>query len=297
MKEMGIDSEEGKTASKEYPIETHKETPAVEEIKEVPVEDTKADSTQTTRKVKNLRAIVNDMDESIVQRYIDTPCLYKKKKFDLRVYMMICCTKPYLVLFNHGYCRISLNEFNLEDYNTKEGKITHMTNNSVQKKHPEYKDRKEETIISIEELKDYFISEGTIQNNDEFTSKVTNRIKEIMRIVFLQSKDKLDRTYGCFELLGWDFLLDDKLNPYLIEVNINPAIFTDTSVQTKVIPKVVDDLIDIVLKVHKPSINRAKDEDISEIVETILKASEDEESKKYDLELLYVDDQPSEPFI
>lgn len=291
MKEMGLETtEEQKSAQVEASATEKIELPAV-------IEEVKSEPTQTTRVIKNLRAIVNDMDDAVVQKYIGSPLLYKKKKFDLRVYMIICCTKPYLVLFNHGYWRISLNEFNLEDYNTKEGKITHMTNNSVQKKHPEYKDRKEETIISIEELRDYLISEGVIQSTEEFTSKITNKIKEIMRIIFLQSKDKLDRTYGCFELLGWDFMLDDKLNPYLIEININPALFTDTSVQTKVIPKVVDDLIDIVLKVHKPLINHAKDEDVNEVIESILKSSEDEESKKYDLEFLYADDQPSEPFI
>jgi len=36
--------------------------------------------------------------------------------------------------------------------------------------------------------------------------------------------------FGCFELLGFDFIIDEELNLKLIEINVNPAIFTDTTV-------------------------------------------------------------------
>lgn len=49
-----------------------------------------------------------------------------------------------------------------------------------------------------------------------------------MLLVFLTVKDKLDRKFGCFELFGFDMLIDDKMNPHLIEINTNPALFTDT---------------------------------------------------------------------
>ena len=50
-----------------------------------------------------------------------------------------------------------------------------------------------------------------------------------MRLVFVTVKDKLDKKYGCFELFGFDMLIDDELNPRLIEINTNPALFTDTT--------------------------------------------------------------------
>ena len=199
-----------------------------------------------------------------------------------------------MVLYNNGYCRISLNDFNLEDFNTKEGKITHMTNNSVQKKHPDYKEKKEETIIDMEELKNYLISEGKIESSEEFESRVNNKFKEIMRIIFLQVKDKLDRSFGCFELLGWDFLLDEDLNPYLIEININPALFTDTSTQKKIIPKLVNDTVQIACKLHTPNHSSSKTEDFNEVVEDL--KSEGEE-KKYHMEIIYQDEVETTPFV
>ena len=41
---------------------------------------------------------------------------------------------------------------------------------------------------------------------------------------------KLDKKRGFCELLGCDILIDDKFNPYLIELNTNPALFLDTKV-------------------------------------------------------------------
>ena len=84
--------------------------------------------------------------------------------------------------------------------------------------------------MSIDSLANYLINAKIIKDSDEFSLKVLSKIMEIMKLVFLTVKNKLDRRYGCFELFGFDLLLDDKLNPYLIEINTNPALFTDTQV-------------------------------------------------------------------
>lgn len=77
---------------------------------------------------------------------------------------------------------------------------------------------------------DYLLSKGVITSADEYTERVDNKINEVMRLMFLQMKEKLDRKFGCFEIFGFDFMLDSQLNPYLLEVNINPAMFLDTKV-------------------------------------------------------------------
>ena len=75
-------------------------------------------------------------------------------------------------------------------------------------------------------------------------------MKDIMNVVLLAVKYKLDRKFGCFELYGFDFLIDDQLNPLLIEINTNPALFTDTSVQKEMLPRLVEDVVKMALDVH-----------------------------------------------
>ncbi|CAD1481291.1 unnamed protein product [Heterotrigona itama] len=43
-----------------------------------------------------------------------------------------------------------------------------------------------------------------------------------------------DKTYACFELLGFDVLLDWKLRPYLLEVNHSPSFHTDAQIDKDV---------------------------------------------------------------
>jgi hypothetical protein len=162
--------------------------------------------------------------------------------------MIVVCMKPYLVLYQPGYVRMSLNAYTTENF--AKDKITHLTNNSVQKNHPEYKTLKEKSIISIESLVENIIAMGKVQTREEYSVKVDKKIQEIMTLIFQVIKDKLDRKFGCFELFGFDFLLDDALNPYLIEINTNPAIYTDTQVQKDLLPKLVEDSVKMSLEVH-----------------------------------------------
>jgi D-alanine-D-alanine ligase-like ATP-grasp enzyme len=57
--------------------------------------------------------------------------------------------------------------------------------------------------------------------------------------VFESGKDKLQKKKGFYELLGCDFILDEQLNPYLLEINSNPALFTDTNVLKQVITPLI----------------------------------------------------------
>ena len=75
--------------------------------------------------------------------------------------MVIICCKPYFVFSHPGYVRKSLNDYTTDNFGKTEAaddgkktdwpsRYTHLTNLSIQKKHPEYKDRKEESAMSMD---------------------------------------------------------------------------------------------------------------------------------------------------
>lgn len=49
----------------------------------------------------------------------------------------------------------------------------------------------------------------------------------------------------CFEILGFDILIDEKLKPWLIEINHTPSFSTDTPLDFKIKKDLIADTIKI----------------------------------------------------
>ena len=52
---------------------------------------------------------------------------------------------------------------------------------------------------------------------------------------------------NCFELFGFDFLIDEDFRIWLIEVNTNPYLGVPNDYIKGLLPKMVDDLFDLIL--------------------------------------------------
>ena len=106
--------------------------------------------------------------------------------------------------------------------------------------------------MTMAALRDYLIEQGLAASVDDFKTRVTDKINEVMRLIFLETKGKLDRKFGCFEVYGFDFMLDGDLSPVLLEINVNPAIFLDTTSQGQILPKLVQDIVAMADEIHEP---------------------------------------------
>jgi hypothetical protein len=82
-------------------------------------------------------------------------------------------------------------------------------------------------------------------------------MKDLIIDTFNASKLQLNpnRRKYCFELLGYDFLIDEDFRLWLIEVNTNPYFGVPNEYIADLLPKMMDDMLDIVVDpVYPPSV-------------------------------------------
>ncbi|XP_015738279.1 inactive polyglycylase TTLL10 isoform X2 [Coturnix japonica] len=184
----------------------------------------------------------------IVQRYIDQPLLLEGKKFDVRSYLLIACTEPYVLFFAQGYVRLSCSNYDA----TSDDMTVHLTNQYVQRKNSLYSQLKDETIWRMEHFNRY-INEKFGKSNglprDWVFTVFTKRMQKIMLQCFLAAKHKLDRKLGYFDLIGCDFLIDENFKVWLLEMNANPALHTNCKVLKDIIPSIIYESLDLVLEI------------------------------------------------
>ncbi|XP_023651633.1 protein polyglycylase TTLL10 [Paramormyrops kingsleyae] len=184
----------------------------------------------------------------IVQRYIQNPLLLKGRKFDVRSYLLIACTTPYIVFFRHGYVRLTCDIYDPNSSNLS----THLTNQYIQKKHPQYKVFKEDTVWSMESLNVHLNQhhcQDKALSQDWVFGAFTKRMQQIVMQCFMAVKNKLNRKLGYFDLIGCDFLIDEDFKVWLLEMNCNPALHSSCRVLKETVPAAVFETLDITLEI------------------------------------------------
>ena len=86
---------------------------------------------------------------------------------------------------------------------------------------------------------------------------MVGRILEIMRLLFMEVKDKLDARYGCFEIFAFDFLLGEDLTPRLMDVTSNPCFSTGLTANKALIRTLIRDVITIGSDLHEKGREKA----------------------------------------
>ena len=70
-----------------------------------------------------------------------------------------------------------------------------------------------------------------------------NKIKFLVELSFKAVGEKIIRTPNVlsFELFGYDFIIDNEYNPWILEINNNPGLSISSPVIEKIIPRMMDD--------------------------------------------------------
>mmetsp|Transcript_18959 Transcript_18959/g.37230 ORF Transcript_18959/g.37230 Transcript_18959/m.37230 type:complete len:610 (-) Transcript_18959:325-2154(-) len=150
----------------------------------------------------------------VAQAYIEHPLLLDNRKFDMRMYLFVASTKPYIVFANPGYIRRSLAVY--KPTSTEKNDV--LTNYHVQMERSDFKPG--DAMWDFPQFIEY------LRTNDQCKAcgDIEIQLFKIGRLVFDSGRSYYKRWSGSFQLVGLDFMMDAYLNVMFIEGNVSPGI-------------------------------------------------------------------------
>ena len=181
-------------------------------------------------------------NEIIVQKYLDNPLLYKNRKFDIRCFVLLDSNFN-LYFCKEGHLKGSSELYNLNNSN----KFIHITNYSLQKNSNKFELYEIGNEMSYKDFKNYLINENI--SLDKFDYMI-NQMKLLIKISFKSVSKKLlknKKNILCFEIFGYDFILDNDFKLWILEINNNPGLSISSPVIEKLVPRMMDDAFRLTL--------------------------------------------------
>lgn len=174
----------------------------------------------------------------IVQEYLDKPFLMEGYKFDLRIYILVTSCDPLRIfLYNDGLVRMGTEKYHAPSEANLSQLYMHLTNYSVNKHNENFE--RDETVDKGSKRSISWFTEF-LRANDYDVSKFWGDISELVVKTLIVAEPHVLHAYRmcrpgqppgsdsvCFEVLGFDILLDRKLKPWLLEINRAPSFGTD----------------------------------------------------------------------
>ena len=195
----------------------------------------------------DLKSILNEIEESktrynhlIIQKYIEAPLLYNNRKFDIRIWVLFTfISRNYnleIYVFKEGHLKACSEPFNLNS----EDLYVHLTNYSVQKHNANFSKIEIGNEISFKLFQDDLNKKNTGKN---FKRDIYPKILKIIAITANSCKNKINilNRNNCFEIFGYDFILDENYEPFLLEVNTNPGLEESSPLIKMLVPRMIDD--------------------------------------------------------
>uniref|UniRef100_A0A7N8WW07 Tubulin tyrosine ligase-like family, member 7 n=1 Tax=Mastacembelus armatus TaxID=205130 RepID=A0A7N8WW07_9TELE len=177
----------------------------------------------------------------IVQEYLDKPFLMEGYKFDLRIYILVTSCDPLRIfLYNDGLVRMGTEKYHAPSEANLSQLYMHLTNYSVNKHNENFE--RDETVDKGSKRSISWFTEF-LRTNDYDVTKFWGDISELVVKTLIVAEPHVLHAYRmcrpgqppgsdsvCFEVLGFDIILDRKLKPWLLEINRAPSFGTDQKI-------------------------------------------------------------------
>lgn len=196
----------------------------------------------------------------VVQKYLENSQIVNRKKFDIRQWVVVTQWQPLACWFyQDAYIRFAFADY---DVTKLKNKYAHLTNNSIAKKADGFDDVADETMWHTDEYQEYLKGLNFERNGRRVDDPWAEVIQPQMKRIVLRSleavQDSVQPRTNAFELFGYDFMVSDDLNAWLIEINSSPDCSYSTSTTKGLVKAMLDDLVKVAVDAEKFGIQAAR---------------------------------------
>nr|XP_008270242.1 tubulin polyglutamylase TTLL5 isoform X4 [Oryctolagus cuniculus] len=195
------------------------------------------------------------LEENIlVSRYINNPLLIDEFKFDVRLYVLVTSYDPLVIyLYEEGLARFATVRYDQGAKNIR-NQFMHLTNYSVNKKSGDYVSCDDPEVEdygnkwSMSAMLRYLKQEGrdTTALMAHVEDLIIKTIISAELAIATACKTFVPHRSSCFELYGFDVLIDSTLKPWLLEVNLSPSLACDAPLDLKIKASMISDMFTVV---------------------------------------------------
>ncbi|XP_058149030.1 tubulin polyglutamylase TTLL5 isoform X38 [Dasypus novemcinctus] len=195
------------------------------------------------------------LEENIlVSRYINNPLLIDDFKFDVRLYVLVTSYDPLVIyLYEEGLARFATVRYDQGAKNIR-NQFMHLTNYSVNKKSGDYVSCDDPEVEdygnkwSMSAMLRYLKQEGrdTTALMAHVEDLIIKTIISAELAIATACKTFVPHRSSCFELYGFDVLIDSTLKPWLLEVNLSPSLACDAPLDLKIKASMISDMFTVV---------------------------------------------------
>ena len=217
----------------------------------------KPKSSSEGRGIHMFNSLEEEKGSYLITKYIENPHLLNGKKYDFRIYVLITSANPLCIyIYKQGLVRIASKNFSLSSKNLN-SKFIHLTNTVVNKENRDYIfndsiDSEKGNKWSLKAYQKYCEKMG-IDFNSIF-EKIKDTTVKVMLSIYTRLLKGSEIPYGhknfyhrnYHNLFGFDYILDDELNVYLLEVNDGPSLSLYDNMDRDIKTKLMADTFNLI---------------------------------------------------
>jgi len=194
------------------------------------------------------------LKEISVSRYVHNPLLIQGLKFDLRVYVLVTSFDPLRAyVYREGLTRFACKPYSVSQKHLKDV-FRHLTNYSINKSAANFVENQQLEADnvghkwSLSALNKHLKCVG-VDVHLMWTRIMDLIMKTLLAVeppISARTRELTQGRSNCFELYGFDVLVDDSLKPWLLEVNLSPSMRADSPLDWQVKSTLLADAFNLV---------------------------------------------------